>query len=148
MRDDLGKWEAQGVSVALIGSGNATFAEAFREVFALDSRVLIDPDRVAYRAAGLRRVLHDEFSEPYGLEILPELDVFADDFAATESGVAEVVIPPGSSVIGQSPMELRLRQTHGLSILCIHRGEETMSHVETEDHVATHIGVVPLQAGD
>ncbi|MEM6759015.1 MAG: SLC13 family permease [Pseudomonadota bacterium] len=97
---------------------------------------------------GLRRVLHDEFAEPYGLRILPALDVFADDFAATESGVAEVVIPPGSTVIGQSPIQLRLRQTHGLSILAIHRGENTMSHVETEDHVATHIGEVALQAGD
>ena len=108
--------------------------------------VIEAPARLA--VLGLRRVLVDEVAEPYGLEILPELNVFADDFAATESGVAEVVIPPESSVIGQSPMELRLRQTHGLSILCIHRGEETMSHVETDDHVATHIGVVPLQAGD
>jgi di/tricarboxylate transporter len=104
------------------------------------------PARLA--VLGLRRVVRDEFAEPYGLEILPQLDVFADDFAATQSGVAEVVIPPGSSVIGQTPINLRLRQTHGLSLLAIHRGEETMSHVETEDHVATHIGQVPFQAGD
>ncbi|QMU59205.1 MAG: SLC13 family permease [Boseongicola sp.] len=97
---------------------------------------------------GLRRVVQEEFAEPYGLEILPQLDVFADDFAATQSGVAEVVIPPGSSVIGQTPIDLRLRQTLGLSLLAIHRGEETLSHVETEDHKATHIGQVPLQAGD
>ena len=104
------------------------------------------PARLA--VLGLRRVVREEFAEPYGLEILPELNVFADDFAATQSGVAEVVIPPGSGVIGQTPIDLRLRQTHGLSLLAIHRGEETMSHVETEDHVATHIGQVPLQAGD
>ncbi len=108
--------------------------------------VIEAPARLAI--LGLRRVLHYEFAEPYGLEILPGLDVFADDFAATESGVAEVVIPPGSNVIGKSPIELRLRQTHGLSILAIHRGEDTLSHVETDDHVATHIGEVPLQAGD
>ncbi|MEO1379487.1 MAG: SLC13 family permease, partial [Pseudomonadota bacterium] len=97
---------------------------------------------------GLKRVVREEFAEPYGLEILPQLEIFADDFAATQSGVAEVVIPPGSSVIGQTPIDLRLRQTHGLSLLAIHRGEETMSHVETSDHVATHIGAVPFQAGD
>ncbi|MEM8977913.1 MAG: SLC13 family permease [Pseudomonadota bacterium] len=97
---------------------------------------------------GLRRVLEYEFAEPYGLEILPSLDVFADDFAATESGVAELVIPPSSAVIGRSPIDLRLRQSHGLSILAIHRGEDTLSHVETDDHVATHIGAVELQAGD
>ena len=104
------------------------------------------PARLA--VLGLRRVVLEEFAEPYGLEILPQLDVFADDFAATQSGVAEVVIPPGSSVIGHTPIDLRLRQSHGLSLLAIHRGAETLSHVETEDHVATHIGQVPLQAGD
>ena len=104
------------------------------------------PARLA--VLGLRRVIEEEFAGPYGLEILPALDVFADDFAATQSGVAEVVIPPGSGVIGQTPIELRLRQTHGLSLLAIHRGEETLSHVETDDHEATHIGEVPLQAGD
>ena len=104
------------------------------------------PARLA--VLGLRRVVLEQFVEPYGLEILPQLDVFADDFAATQSGVAEVVIPPGSSVIGHTPIDLRLRQTHGLSLLAIQRGEETLSHVETDDHVATHIGQVPLQAGD
>ena len=104
------------------------------------------PARLA--VLGLRRVLEYELAEPYGLEILDKMDVFADDFAATESGVAEIVIPPGSSVIGQSPIQLRLRQTHGLSILAIHRGEETLSLVESEDHVATHVGEVQLQAGD
>ncbi len=104
------------------------------------------PARLA--VLGLRRVVLEEFAEPYGLEILPSLNVFADDFAATQSGVAEVVIPPGSAVIGQTPIDLRLRQTHGLSLLAIHRGDETLSHVETEDHIATHIGQVPLQAGD
>lgn len=97
---------------------------------------------------GLERVVREEFAEPYGLEVLPDLDVFSEDFAATQSGVAEVVVPPGSAVIGQTPIDLRLRQTHGLSLLAIHRGEETMSHVETEDHVATHIGQIPLQSGD
>ncbi len=104
------------------------------------------PARLA--VLGLRRVVQEEFAEPYGLEIMPELDAFADDFAATQSGVAEVVIPPGSSVIGQAPIDLRLRQTHGLSLLAIHRGEDTLSHVETDDHPATHIGRVPFQAGD
>ncbi len=104
------------------------------------------PARLA--VLGLRRVVDYEFADPYGLDILPALDVFADDFAPTQSGVAEVVVPPGSSVIGKAPIDMRLRQTHGMSLLAIHRGEDTMSHVETEDHEATHIGLVPFQAGD
>ncbi len=108
--------------------------------------VIEAPARLA--VLGLERVLREEFCEPYGLKILPELEVFGDDFAATQSGVAEVVVAPGSSIIGRTPIDLRLRQTHGLSLLAIHRGENTMSHVENDDHEATHIGEVPLQAGD
>jgi di/tricarboxylate transporter len=123
-----------------------TSYKGHRVIAPMADTVIEAPARLAI--LGLRRVLEEEFVEPYGLEILPALDVFADDFAATESGVAEVVIPPGSAVIGRSPIELRLRQTHGLSILAVHRGEETLSHVETEDHIATHVGEVLLQAGD
>ncbi len=104
------------------------------------------PARLA--VLGLRRVVQDEFAEPYGLEIMPALDVFSEDFAPTQSGVAEVVVPPGSTMIGKSSKDLAMRQTYGLSLLGIHRGEETLSHVETEDHEATHIGIVPFQAGD
>lgn len=123
-----------------------THYKGHKTIAPMADTVIEAPCRLA--VLGLRRAVMHEFCEPYGAEIMPGLDVFADDFAATESGVAEVVIPPGSGVIGQCPIDLRLRSTHGLSILAIHRGEETMSHVETADHVATHIGAVPLQAGD
>jgi NAD(P)-dependent dehydrogenase (short-subunit alcohol dehydrogenase family) len=49
------KWREEGVTVALIGNGNASFAEAFREDFELEGPILIDPELGAYRAAGLRR---------------------------------------------------------------------------------------------
>jgi len=83
-----------------------------------------------------------------GLSMRPELDVFAEEFAATNAGIAEVVIPPDSKVIGKCPRELLLRKTTGLSLLAIYRGEETMSHVATEEHLPTAIGLVNFQAGD
>ena len=88
------------------------------------------------------------FAGRYGLTIRPELDVFAEEFAPTNAGVAELVIPPDSKLIGKSPRDLLLRKTYGLGLLAIHRGEETLSHVETEDHAPTQIGLVPFQAGD
>ena len=94
---------------------------------------------------------HEEvrrFCNENGLHLRPHLDVFAEEFAPTNAGIAEVVIPPDSRVIGQSPRDLVLRKTTGLSLLAIHRGEDTMSHVETEDHAPTAIGLVPFQAGD
>ncbi|MDT2077989.1 MAG: SLC13 family permease, partial [Planktomarina sp.] len=96
---------------------------------------------------GLRRVA-EEFSKDFGLEVLPQLERFSDDFAATHAGVAEIVVPPGSSVIGKTPGQIRYRATHGLSLLGIHRGNETLSHVETPQRAATRLTNVPLLAGD
>ena len=96
---------------------------------------------------GLRRVVK-EFAVDFGLELLPKLENFSDEFAATHAGVAELVIPPGSPVIGKTPGEIRYRATHGLSLLGIHRSTETLSHVETPEHSATRLTDIPLFAGD
>ena len=89
-----------------------------------------------------------QFADRFGLTIRPELDVFVEEFAVTNAGVAELVIPPDSKLIGKSPRDLLLRKTYGLGLMAIHRGEETLSHVKTEDHESTQIGIVPFQAGD
>lgn len=89
-----------------------------------------------------------EMVDDHGLKLLPALDVFAEDFAATKAGVAEIVVPANSSFIGKTARKMDFRQTFGLSLLAIHRTGETFSYVETEDHEASRIGVIPLQAGD
>ena len=96
---------------------------------------------------GLRRVVH-EFADTYGLEVLPTPDQFVEDFATTSAGVAEIVVPPNSGLIGQKPKDLRIRQTYGFSLLAIHRGEEVLSLVETEEHAACRLGEQTLRAGD
>lgn len=106
---------------------------------------ILTPCRLAI--LGQRSVIQ-EICAIYDIEVLPELEEFAEDFSATKAGVAELVIPPGSGVVGKTPQDLRFRATYGVSLLAIHRGEETMSHVETDDHDATRIGEVPFQAGD
>ena len=88
------------------------------------------------------------FAEKFGLTVRPKLDVFAEEFAPTNAGIAEVVIPPDSKLIGKCPRDLLLRKTYGLSLLAIHRGEENLSHVEYGDHKPTAIGLVPFQSGD
>ncbi len=89
-----------------------------------------------------------KFCDENGLFMRTKLDVFAEEFAPTNAGIAEIVIPPDSHVIGQTPRDMQLRKTTGLSLLAIHRGEETLSHVETEDHVPTAIGLEQFRAGD
>ncbi|WP_424939795.1 SLC13 family permease [Aliiroseovarius sp. S253] len=96
---------------------------------------------------GSDQAAHD-FAERYKLTVRPDLDVFVEEFAPTNAGVAELVIPPDSKLIGKSPRDILLRKTYGLGLMAIHRGEETLSHVKTEDHEATQIGLVQFQAGD
>ncbi len=89
-----------------------------------------------------------DFARKHGLIMRPQLDVFAESFAPTNAGIAEIVIPPDSTVVGKTPRELQLRKTTGLSLLAIHRGEETLSHVETDTQHATPIGLVEFRPGD
>ena len=95
-----------------------------------------------------RRKVIEEVASWYGLEVLSDLDIFAEDFAPTVAGVGEVVVPPDSPVIGKTPLELALRRTYGLSLLAVHRGGETFSLVETQDHQPHDILSIPIQAGD
>ncbi len=90
----------------------------------------------------------EKLAEMHGAKVLADLDIFAEEYAPTNAGVAEVVIPPGSSIIGKTAIEVEIRKIYGLSMLAIFRGDQTMSLVETEDHKPTRIGYEPLQAGD
>jgi di/tricarboxylate transporter len=57
----------------------------------------------------------------------PELDVFSDALTASKSGIAEVVIPPGSTLIGKTARDVWMRKSYGLSLMAINRGGETIT---------------------
>ncbi len=88
------------------------------------------------------------FAVQNDLIIHPRIDKFAHDLAAHRCGVAEIVIPPDSSMIGKSAREVRARERYGFSLLAIYRGEDVLSHISTDDHDPTVIGFEPLKAGD
>jgi di/tricarboxylate transporter len=79
--------------------------------------------------------------EDYGLRQRNDLEDFAEALAATKAGMAEVVIPPGSELIGQSARDVWLRKTYGIAMVALHRGGETLR--EGDD-----IRNLPFQAGD
>jgi len=79
--------------------------------------------------------------ERNGLQLRNDLETFAEALAATKAGIAEVVIPPGSELIGQSARDVWLRKTYGIAMVALHRGGETLR--EGED-----IRNLPFQAGD
>jgi len=91
--------------------------------------ILASPDRLqAFVAAN-------------GLELRNDLETFAEPLAATRAGIAEVVIPPGSELIGKSARDVWLRKTYGLAMVALHRGGETLRKGDG-------IRSLPLQAGD
>lgn len=82
------------------------------------------------------------FAGRYNLKTRDELRRFADALEPGKAGIAEVVIPPGSGMIGQTGRSSWLRKIYGLSPLAIYRGGETLSSDQE------NIGEIPYQAGD
>lgn len=83
-----------------------------------------------------------DFKREFELEELKALDRFAETLSPEKAGIAEIVIPPGSSLIGKTGRELWVRKLYGISNLAIHRGGETLSR---DKH---NVGNIPFQAGD
>ena len=81
------------------------------------------------------------FIEKYSLKLRSELRTFSDALAPTKSGIAELVIPPGSTLIGKSARDVWMRKTYGISTIGLHRDGKTMR--EGDD-----IRNIPFKAGD
>ena len=69
------------------------------------------------------------------------LRTFSEDLSPSKTGIAEVVIPPGSSMIGKSARDVWLRKTYGTAMIGLHRNGETL-------HEGDDIRSIPFQAGD
>jgi di/tricarboxylate transporter len=101
--------------------------------------VEFQPGMVLGVVADPRDVEH--FVEKYGLKLRRTMRTFTESLSSAKSGIAEVVIPPGSSLIGKSARDIWMRKTYGLAMIGLHRNGETMR--EGDD-----IRNLPLQAGD
>jgi di/tricarboxylate transporter len=81
------------------------------------------------------------FCSKYTLQLRPEMDSFADALSAQKAGIAEVVVPPNSKLIGKSAIDLRLRNNTGMSLMGLHRAGQTTGAGE-------NVRAIQLQAGD
>lgn len=79
------------------------------------------------------------FADEYALRVKNELDVFAEVLSASSAGIAEIVIPPDSGVIGKSIRDIELRKRHGATVLSVFRADDVID-VDLVDLV--------LQSGD
>jgi di/tricarboxylate transporter len=83
----------------------------------------------------------EQFVGKYKLKKRNVLRTFVDALSPTKAGIAEVVIPPGSKLIGKSACDVWMRKTYGLALIGLHRNGDTMR--EGDD-----IRNIPFQAGD
>ncbi len=77
------------------------------------------------------------------LELREGLQTLSEVLGPSQSGMAEVVIPPGSSMIGKSARDVWLRKTYGVALIALHRNGKTMQDEDDLD-----LRSVPFQAGD
>lgn len=79
------------------------------------------------------------FALDYHCRLQPRVKTFGGLFNPSRAGISEVVVPPGSKMIGQSIGEARLRKRYGISVLAINR-----RGVIINEHVREQV----LEAGD
>ncbi|MBF0454235.1 MAG: SLC13 family permease [Magnetococcales bacterium] len=82
-----------------------------------------------------------DWAKDWGCKIQKDLGVFSEALSDSKAGIAEVVIPPGSHMIGKSARDVWLRKTTGISMVGLHRNGKTLQEGEG-------IRTLPLQAGD
>jgi di/tricarboxylate transporter len=76
--------------------------------------------------------------------VQPRLRTFGGLFNPSRAGISEVVIPPGSKLVGQTVGEARLRTRYGISVLAINRRGDVLSEgvrdieLETGDCLVSH----------
>ena len=80
-----------------------------------------------------------KFADEYALEIKNEMDVFAEVMSASSAGIAEIVIPPDSLMIGKSIKEIELRKRYGTTVLAVFRADDVIDRELPE---------LVLQSGD
>lgn len=81
------------------------------------------------------------FVSAFDLLVRDELQVFSEALSPSHAGDAEVVIPPGSELIGKSARDVWMRKSYGIALMALHRAGKTVR--EGDD-----VRAIPFQAGD
>jgi len=105
----------------------------------LSRELVVEAENVLGLMAPLDRV--QAFAASNGLLLHNDLEDFDETLASTKAGIAEIIIPPSSTLIGKSARELWMRKTYGMTLLALHRQGKTLR--EDDD-----IGDLPLHVGD
>lgn len=80
------------------------------------------------------------FVKKFKLKMHDKLRTFAEDLSPDKAGIAEIVIPPGSHLIGKSARDVWLRKTYGIAMVGLHRDGQTMHEDEDIRNMPFHSG--------
>jgi di/tricarboxylate transporter len=83
----------------------------------------------------------ESFVKYFGLVRRTQIRTFVEALSSATSGIAEIVIPPNSSLIGKSARDVWMRKIYGIALVALHRGGETIR----EGHGVRR---TPFHAGD
>ncbi|MDQ7074401.1 MAG: SLC13 family permease [Gammaproteobacteria bacterium] len=83
----------------------------------------------------------NNFVAEHQLKQRDELRTFSESLSSSKAGIAEVLIRPGSNLIGKSARDVWMRKVYGLAMIALHRNGETKREGD-------HIRDMPFQAGD
>ena len=83
----------------------------------------------------------ERFVENFGLMRRNQIRTFTEFLSSAKSGIAEIVIPPNSSLIDKSARDVWLRKVYGIALVALHRGGETFREGDGIRHM-------PFCAGD
>lgn len=82
----------------------------------------------------------DEFAKAMKLEVAEGIETFSEVLSAEHAGLAEMVIPPTSPMVGESARELGLRSQFGVSTLAIIRSDGTRREGDDVRSIAFEAG--------
>jgi di/tricarboxylate transporter len=82
----------------------------------------------------------NNFVENHGLKKRKVMRSFTESLSSNKSGIAEIVIPPGSELIGKTSKDIWLRKSYGFSMIGLHRDGETMRQGDNIRSMEFHAG--------
>lgn len=116
----------------------------------IDGKIAVEPTRGTNVVGGCELAMMgnpesvNNFAHEYGLKLRKEITIFQEAFNPISSGIAEVVVPPQSHLVGKTMADLGFRREFGVTLLAVNRHDHSIRHdlidlkFETGDSLILH----------
>lgn len=128
--DDL-SLRSSGVNLLAIEIGGRFSTEVLRP----SARTVLEAGQILLLDVILPDVEIEALREKYGLQILPLGDGGYVTDSTQEIGMAEVIVPADSPLVGQTVLQARVRSESGLTVIGLRRGRKVFSQGLLEEQL-------------